>query len=239
MLRTGCDAYAGVSDKRGIQSADDVIVMPLQAGTQWDALSHVFFDGQMYNGYDCREVTSEGAFRCGIEKSAHLLVGRGVLLDVAAMEGVSSLDDGFRVTADVLDQAANVEGVELGRGDILVIRTGHVERFVERGNWDGFAGGDAPGLTIDTLSWLHRRQVAAVAADTWGVEVRPNDTDGVVQPWHWVAIPKLGLSVGEIFLLGDLAQDCRQDGVYEFMFVAPPLPVTGAVGAPVHPVAIK
>jgi kynurenine formamidase len=239
MLRTGCDAYAGVSDKRGIQSADDVIVMPLQAGTQWDALSHVFFAGRMYNGYDCREVTSEGAFRCGIEKSAPRLVGRGVLIDIAAAYGVPHLEEGFPVTADILGHVVELQRVEVGRGDILLVRTGHLERYIERGDWDGFAGGNAPGLTVDTLAWLHRHQVAAVAADTWGVEVRPNETIGMVQPWHWVAIPKMGLAVGEIFQLGDLARDCGDDGVYEFMMVAPPLSVTGGVGAPVHPVAIK
>ena len=57
MMRTGTDAYSGVLDKRGIRAADDMVTMPLQCGTQWDGLGHVFYENYMWNGYDCREVT--------------------------------------------------------------------------------------------------------------------------------------------------------------------------------------
>src|SRR6266403_1241171 len=68
MLRTGTDAYSGVLDHRGIRSADDIVVMPLQSGTQWDGLGHVFYENSMWNGYDCREVTTAGAQKCGVGK---------------------------------------------------------------------------------------------------------------------------------------------------------------------------
>ncbi|MGH7090626.1 MAG: hypothetical protein ACREFQ_17160, partial [Stellaceae bacterium] len=89
------------------------------------------------------------------------------------------------------------------------------------------------------LDWLYKKEVAAIATDTWGVEVRPNETDEANQPWHWISIPIIGLTVGEIFYMAELAKDCGEDGRYEFMFVAPALPVTGAVGSPVNPLAIK
>ncbi|MBO0764054.1 MAG: cyclase family protein, partial [Hyphomicrobiaceae bacterium] len=75
MLRTGTDAYSGVLDKRGIRASDDMVVMPLQCGTQWDGLGHVFYENHMWNGYDCREVTSNGAQKCGIEKTKSKMVG--------------------------------------------------------------------------------------------------------------------------------------------------------------------
>src|SRR5262249_55453493 len=74
MLRTGTDAYSGVLDQRGIRAADDVVVMPLQCGTQWDGLGHVFYESSMWNGYDCREVTTAGAQKCGIEKTKQRMV---------------------------------------------------------------------------------------------------------------------------------------------------------------------
>ena len=74
MLRTGTDAYSGVLDHRGIRSADDMVVMPLQCGTQWDGLGHIFYENHMWNGYDCREVTSAGAQKCGIEKTKNKIV---------------------------------------------------------------------------------------------------------------------------------------------------------------------
>lgn len=240
MLRTGTDAYSGVLDKRGMRAADDLIVMPLQSGTQWDGLGHVFYEDSMWNGYDCREVTSFGAQKCGIEKTKTKMVGRGVFLDLPRVFGVETLDDGYGITCEDLDRAASAHGVEVGRGDFVIVRTGQMEAKIAAGSWDGYNGGDAPGFAFETLEWIQERQIAAIASDTWGCEVRPNRTEaGIVQPWHWITIPIMGLTMGEIFYLGDLAESCAEDGVYEFMFVAPALPITGAVGSPTNPLAIK
>ncbi len=239
MLRTGTDAYSGVLDHRGIRGADDVIIMPLQAGTQWDGLAHIFYEDRMYNGYDCRLVTTGGAARNGIEKTRDKMVGRGVLLDVARAKGSEWLKDGYAITNRDLDRAMKSQKVEVGRGDFLLVRTGQMKAKLDAGSWDGYPGGDAPGLGFETLDWLHAREVAAVATDTWGVEVRPNQTREANQPWHWISIPNMGLTVGEIFFLEELADDCAEDGRYEFMFTAPALPVTGAVGSPTNPLAIK
>ena len=165
--------------------------------------------------------------------------GRGVLLDIPKMLGLDWLPDGFGITPEILDQAEARFGVRAGRGDFLLVRTGHLDAKLAAGTWDGYSGGDAPGLAFETLDWLHARQVAGIATDTWGVEVRPNQTVDAAQPWHWIAIPIIGLSVGEIFTLAELAADCAADGRYEFMFVAPALPITGAVGSPINPLAIK
>ena len=239
MTRTGTDAYSGVLDHRKIRASDDILIMPLQCGTQWDGLGHVFYGDHMWNGYDCRSVTSAGAQKCGIEQTRERMVGRGVLLDIPRMLGMEHLPDGFAVTNDMLDKAERRFKVELRRGDFLLVRTGQMEAKMAAQSWDGYSGGDAPGLAFETLDWLQQKQVAAVATDTWGVEVRPNETDEATQPWHWIAIPIMGLSLGEIFYLAELARDCAQDGRYEFMFVAPALPITGAVGSPVNPLAIK
>lgn len=239
MLRTGTDAYSGVLDKRKIRGTDDLIIMPLQCGTQWDGLGHILYGDHMYNGYDCRNVTSSGADKNGIEKTKEKMVGRGVLLDVARAVGKKWLPDGFAVTNELLDLAAAKQEVEVKRGDYLLVRTGHLERCLAKKSWDGYPGGDAPGLAFETLDWLHKKQVAAIVTDTWGVEVRPNETSEANQPWHWIAIPIMGLTVGEIFDLSALAKDCAADKRYEFMFVAPALPITGAVGSPVNPLAIK
>ena len=83
MLRTGTDAYSGVLDHRKIRGTDDLVIMPLQCGTQWDGLGHIFYEDYMWNGYDCRTVTTSGAQKGGIEKTKEKMVGRGVLLDVA------------------------------------------------------------------------------------------------------------------------------------------------------------
>jgi kynurenine formamidase len=213
--------------------------MPLQCGTQWDGLGHIMYYDHMWNGYDCRTVTSGGAQKAGIEKTKERMVGRGVLLDVPRALGKKWLPDGFAITSELLDHTADKQGVVVRRGDYLLVRTGHIERCLAVKSWDGYSGGDAPGLAFETLDWLQEKQVAAIVTDTWGVEVRPNESEDTNQPWHWIAIPIMGLTVGEIFYLGDLAKDCAEDERYEFLFVAPALPITGAVGSPANPLAIK
>jgi kynurenine formamidase len=240
MLRTGTDAYAGVLDHRGIRAADDMVVMPLQCGTQWDGLGHVFYENFMWNGYDCREVTSFGAQKCGIENTKHKMVGRGVFLDVPRALAKDALDDGYAITSADLEATCKAQGVSIKRGDYVIVRTGQMERCLAAKSWDGYPGGDAPGFSFETLDWIHRTPIAAIASDTWGCEVRPNETEaGINQPWHWITIPIMGITMGEIFHVADLARDCAQDKVYEFMFVAPAIPITGAVGSPTNPLAIK
>jgi kynurenine formamidase len=239
MLATGTDAVAGNQDAGGLRYADDAVSMPLQCGTQWDALGHIFYDDKMWNGYPAALVDSDGAQKNGIEKTKAKMFGRGVLLDVARYFGLDSLNDGDAITNEDLDTVAKAQGVEIRRGDFVIVRTGHMERCLRNGDWAGYAGGQAPGLSFETAEWIHRMEIAAICTDTWGCEVRPNETDDCTQPWHWVVIPKIGITMGEIFNLKELADDCDEDGVYEFLFTAPPLPITKAVGSPINPMAVK
>jgi kynurenine formamidase len=240
MLTSGTDAVAGRQEAIGVRYADDMVSMPLQCGTQWDALGHIFFGEKMWNGYDARLVDSSGAEKNGIEKTKDKMVGRGVLVDVARFKGVTSLEDGYAISVEELEKTAALQKVEIRKGDFVIVRTGHMERCLAAGEWGGYAGGDAPGLRFETADWIRRTDMAAICADTWGCEVRPNETDRTIsQPWHWVVIPMIGITMGEIFYLKDLAADCAEDGVYEFFFCAPPLPVTKAVGSPINPMAIK
>ena len=105
-----------------------------------------------------------------------------------------------------------------------------MERCLEEKDWGGYAGGDAPGVKFENCYWCQDKQIAAICTDTWGVEVRPNETKEANQPWHWVVIPAMGLCMGEIFYLKELAEDCDEDGVYEFFFCGPPLIITGGTG---------
>jgi kynurenine formamidase len=168
------------------------------------------------------------------------MVGRGVLLDVARWKGVAFLADGYGITVADLDGTARAQGVTVRRADFVIIRTGQMEDRLARNDWGGYAGGDAPGLAFETLDWIHSKQIAGICSDTWGIEVRPNDSGpDVFQPWHWVTIPAIGIVHGEIFYLKELAEDCAADRVYEFFFCAPPLVITRGTGSPINPQAIK
>jgi kynurenine formamidase len=231
------DFYGGRD--RWIRGTDDLLILPLQSGTQWDALSHIVFDGHIYNGYDATDVGSKGAIRNDIAQARERVVGRGVLLDVPRSQGRAWLDPGERITAADLEACARKQGVTVGRADIVLIRTGQIAQCRTDGSWGAYAGGAAPGIGLDTATWIAEHELAAVASDTWGLEVLPNETPDVFQPMHIILIVHMGLLVGEIFDLEALAADCAADGVYEFLFSGPPLPITGGVGSPVNPIAIK
>jgi kynurenine formamidase len=243
MLDTGTDAVAGIQGfPHGLGGADDVVSMPLQCSTQWDGLGHIFDHGRAWNGRAADQVvTSLGDRVTGIETVKDVVAGRAVLLDVGRVLGTDGeLPDGFAITEEHLEQTISAQGASsaVGRGDIVLVRTGQLGR-ARRDGWGDYAGGPAPGLSFTTVDWLHRTEIAAIATDTWGFEVRPNEFEDAFQPLHQVAIPHIGLFLGEMWDLELLAAACAGDGRFDCWLTAAPIPVTGAVGAPVNPVAVR
>lgn len=244
MTDTGTDAERGSQGfPHGIGGADDYITMPLQCSTQWDGLGHIFDHGNAWNGRRAGEVvTSDGDRVTGIEHARDRIVSRGVLLDVARhlRPETGELEDGYAITVADLEAtiAAQGESASVERGDIVLVRTGRLTR-ARREGWNDYAGGAAPGLSITTAGWLHRSEIAAIATDTWGFEVRPNEFDAPsFQPLHQIVIPNMGLTIGEMWDLDELGDACAALGRYDFLLSAPPLPITGAVGSPINPVAL-
>jgi len=245
MIRDGADVVAGTTirdfyggEDRHLRGTDDVLIMPLQSGTQWDALAHIFFEGRMYNGYPADQVSSKGAMKNDITKGCDRMIGRGILLDIPALLGVPWLEPGYAITRADLEACEKRQGVTVGRGDFVFVRTGQMAEVRDRKSWGDYAGGDAPGLGLDAVSWVADREIAALATDTWGMEVRPNETPDTMQPLHIIFIVHMGLWVGEIFDLEDVAEACQQENRWEFMFSGPPLSITRAVGSPLTPVAV-
>src|SRR5438045_9553253 len=125
-------------------------------------------------------------------------------------------------------------------GDYFIVSIGMMQRCHKLGSWDGYPGGDAPRFAFETLEWIKRIELAALASDTWGCEVRPNESEqGINQPWHWITIPIMGMTMGEIFYVKELAEDCAADQTYEFLFVAQAIRITGAVASPTNPLDLK
>jgi kynurenine formamidase len=234
MAETGADQdFPG-----GFRYADDYVFMALQAATQWDALAHVHYDDRLYNGFPASSVSPHGARRCGIDRLGPGPVGRGVLLDLPREDGVDWLDAGRAVQPDDLDRAARRHGVDVRPGDIVLLRTGWRRRYLVEGRVPDVMRKEA-GLGMACAGWLRAHDIAALACDNWAVEVVPSEERGAMLPLHLVLIRDLGLTIGEMFDLEALADDCAADGVYEFFFCGPPLKFTGGVGSPLNPLAIK
>ena len=229
-------AYTG--DVGDFCCSDDTITMGLQAATHWDALAHVSYDGLLYNGHPSSSITAErGATRCGIHRVTSI-VSRGVLLDVARALGVERLPPGHPISEDDLEAAVALAGVRPEPGDVALVRTGQMG-FLKAGDRQSYTLGDQPGLTVGTVPWMRRHDVAAVATDTLALEVYPCEDPAVLFPVHLLQLRDMGLIQGQNFDLEALSAHCAADGSYEMLLVANPEPVTGGVGAPTSQVAVK
>jgi kynurenine formamidase len=226
--------YTG--DPSDFCTSDDALSMGVQAATHWDALAHVSYEGRLYNGTDAGVVGERGAERLGIEHMGPV-VSRGVLADVAAVHGVDHFEDGHPITGDDLDRAVARAGVTVEPGDILLVRTGQMH-FLRGGDRDRFAA-PSPGLSTRSIEWLADHGVAAVATDTLVFEVWPGEDPRVLLPVHMIHLVDMGLAQGQLWALDDLAADCAADGQYDFLLTATPLPLTGSVGGPLAPTAVK
>jgi kynurenine formamidase len=240
MTETGSDA--AIHNAVGAYS-DDLLTMSVHAATHWDALSHVFHRGLMYNDRPCTEVTSAGARTNDVVGFSDRLVTRGVLIDVARHYGLDALASDHEVTVHDLESVLAAQRVDLQPGDALLVRTGHLGRISASADWENFTEvGDRlplePGIGIDCLPWLHEVGVSAIACDNWAVEHLHSDSGGRL-PVHEVGIVHMGLPLGEIFELDALAAACAADGCYDFLLAAGPLPIRGGVGGPVNPLAIR
>lgn len=222
-----------------------------QASSQWDALSHVRHpEHGFYNGIPLAETPGSGGHRLGIHAWARRgIAGRFLLLDLARHRERAGrpLDCGNREQVDTteLDQVMGSAGLSPRTGDILLLRFGwiHWYRSLERAGRQRLGGGGqfpAPGLAASEsmARWLWDNGFAAVAADCPALEAMPFDQgteDGFL---HYRLVPLLGMAVGELFALDDLASHCAGTGVYEGLLVSAPIQKTGGVGSPANAVAL-
>lgn len=234
----------------GIGGADDMVTMYLQVSTQWDGLPHIHYNGKMYGGLEVdKNISVNGAKRNDIDQLKDKMVTRGVLLDVARYKGVEHLERGYIITAEDLDNTAKQQGVAIKSGDCLMIRTGWINVLM-KWKWPGrdpYEDGE-PGLGLSAAKWVKEKQIACLATDSLAVEAMPFDPEALAAintegrkafPIHVELITHQGMIIGEIFYFEDLAKDCAEDKVYEFLFASPPLRVVGGVGSPINPQAIK
>jgi kynurenine formamidase len=229
---------AAVTDADGVCFNDDAVAMGLQAATHWDGLAHVSYGGHLYNGYPATSVTDAGAARLGIHHVG-ALASRALVLDIPRALGVERLPDGHPIGPDDLDAACEHGRVTVEPGDVVLIRTGHINHL-HGPEPDRVAYAiTTPGPAIEAAAWFHRHDVAAVALDNYAFEVFPGQRDDAFLPVHYLHIVEMGLTQGQNWDLEALAEDCAADGRHAVLLVAPPEPVVGGTGAPVHPVALK
>jgi len=248
MTMTGADYLAAPDSapfsESPIRFADDYIYMPLQGSTQWDSLAHGWYGDSLYNGVPESAIRSSeagGATKLGIENVKTGFVGRGVLIDVVRYKG-GSLPPGYTITRADLEGALKAQKTRVKPGDVVIVRTGLVPAWYELDSMGRAAFFSQPmtGLGSDTVPWIQEQQIAGIAADNIALERVPNEiAPELVVPLHGNLLRDLGVYIGEIWWLEELAADCAEDGRYAFFLAAQPLHIPGAVGSPLNPVAVK
>ena len=203
--------------------------------THIDALCHVAWDGELYNGRPFADsLSAAGATWCPIDPLFDGITSRGVLLDVAAGRKEGHVTVGHPVTPRELDETARRQGVRIEPGDVVVVRSGDEPFRAAHPEWVPRVS-PHPGLHLSCLEWFREKDIAAISWDM--MDERPIGYAGFGMGVH-LAIPFLGLALVDNTSPERLAVACREMGRYEFLFTASPLRLVGSTGAPAHPLAI-
>lgn len=205
--------------------------------THVDGLSHFFWQGKMYNGRPAHLVsTSLGATAESVDIARGGIVARGVLVDAPMVRGVDWLERGEGVMPEDILEAERRCGFRIEEGDVLLVRTGQLYRRQVEGPWDPRREGST-ACQAACLPLFHERGIAMLGSDT-GNDVMPSGYPSMSNPIHQVGIVAMGLWILDNADLEELARACRERGRWEFAVVIAPLPLRGATGSPVNPLAI-
>jgi kynurenine formamidase len=208
----------------------DAILMNTHCGTHIDTLNHLGYCGRFWNGWNADEHLGGRCWEKGGADRYPPIVARGVLLDVAALHGVERVPTGYEVTPDDLCAAAQAHGVELRRGDVVVVRTGAMTTWPTA----EYLGASA-GIGLAAARHLCEEAGAmCVATDTIAFEVLPPQDGNSFLPVHSYMFATAGAQIIEAIWTEGLAAA----GVHEFCFIGAPLKLHGSTGSPLRPLAI-
>ena len=204
------------------------------AHTHFDALSHVFHDGQMYNGFPESAVKPDGAEKLAVTAYSDGLFTRGVLVDFAWLRGVPYLDTSAVIYPADFDAWEKKTGVRIRSGDAVFVRTGRWAYRAAKGPWD--IGARAAGLSALCARWLKQRDVAILGSDS-SHDASPSGIPGVSYPVHQLLIVAMGMPLFDQCDLEELAKAAAARHRWTFLFTAAPVRVSGGTGGPINPIA--
>lgn len=218
----------------GGSAANDLVVMGTHVGTHIDALAHVSQNGILHGGLDAGDACIGGGYQTHGVHTVAPMICRGVLLDIPRAIGRDTCDAAYKITPADLDAAAERQGITIGRGDVVLIRSGWGRRFSE--GVEAYLGNSTgvPGISDAGANWLAERDILATGADSIAFEWLPAGAGHSVLPAHRVLLVEHGIYIIEALDLEELADS----GISEFTFILIPLNLVGATGSPVRPLAV-
>jgi kynurenine formamidase len=208
----------------------EVITASPHLGTHIDGLAHIQSHGRIYGGHRVGEVYSDSGWLANGMEHSRPIIGRGILLDVAAAKGVAHLPDSYEITPDDLVETAQTQGSEVRSGDVVLVRTGWLEATYDSDPAAFFRS--QPGVGPDAGVWLYERGMSVLGTDTSGTEPKPMPDPE--RSTHCALLVDRGVHLIEIMRLENIARD----QIFEFLFIALPLRIKGGTGSWVRPVAL-
>ena len=213
----------------GVSSASESLALGGHVGTHIDALCHFSCGGSLHGGATAAEVQSYGGGLGALTvDTIQPIVRRGVLLDIAALHGNEPLPADLEITTDMLDSAVKQQGVQINRGDVVLLRTGWAQFWDDAPRFISEVRG--PGPSIAGARWLSSRGVFAGGSDTVAFERVPD----AAMPVHVHLLVDSGIHIIECLNLEPLSAA----KTYQFLFVASPLKIRGGTGSPMRPFAL-
>ncbi len=217
----------------GGSAANELLVLGGHVGTHVDAIGHVSQDGHVHGGTDARSVSSNrGLTVLGIEEFIPF-VGRGVVLDIAALHDMETLHGGYEITVDDLAAAQERAGIELLAGDAVLLGTGWSRHWGDSATFVGGEGG-TPGPGPEAAEWLAAHRPRLVGSETVAFECIKPGAGHSLLPVHRILLVERAINIVETLNLTELLAT----GVTEFALVLAPLKVVGATGGPTRPIAL-
>ena len=206
-----------------------------QAQTHFDSLSHMFYQGKLYNGYPEQQIDRHGAGQLAVTAFKNGFVSRGILMDIPRLRGVSYLELSTPIYPADLEAWEKKAGITVGPGDIVFVRTGRWARRAAKGAWD--ISKAAAGLHPSCAQWFHKRDIAIFGSDTHG-ELMPSVVDGIPFPLHQLLIVAMGTPMFDNCDLEALSEAANARHRWEFMLTASPLAIPRGTGSPLNPIAV-
>jgi len=232
ILQPGQVGGTTIGDKK-LSYNDDIVMGWNGVGSQLDGLGHIGYDNVYYNclkGSDFAQTT--GLTKLGIE-TVPAIATRGIVLDMAGLKGTSMLTEGTPFNRADIEAAMKRQGIKsIEKGDVVLFYTGWLSLI---GKEDKRYGSVEPGLGVEGARYLASLGVAAVGADTWGLEVVPFEKGAGVFEVHQILLKQNG-----IFILENMnTEELVKDKAWEFFFTLGPARMTGAVQAIINPIAVR
>ena len=218
------------SNRRG--SNEEIVNSEIgQVGTQFDGFAHQTIGDKMYNCVPVDQVATRTGFeKLGVQNTGAIIT-RGVMVDIAALKGVETLEATYEITPRDIESALARQSLKLQPGDAVILHTGH-GRFWGKDN-DRYMRA-SPGIGVAAAEWLARQDPLLVGADNPSIDVLPNPDPAVSLPVHQIMLVVNGIHLLENLKLDELA--ARR--VYEFALILEPLKIQGGTGSTVAPVAV-